>query len=150
MSETVEVARPRSVARAHELASIAAGLCLDAGIGLEVAPGGWSWDPVRRVIRVSAEGLATKGAEYCAGIVAHEVGHYWISRYTSFPIAFPSVRAGRSLLNGIEDPRVDRWICRRYPGARDWQSHAKVDEYDHSDEAPYFLRFVLECAVEGD
>ena len=135
---------------AIELAALAAGLCQDAEIGLEVAPGGWSWDPVRRVIRVSAEGLASRGPEYCAGIVAHEVGHYYVSRYTSFPTPFPSVRAGRSLLNAIEDPRVDRWIVRRYPGADRWQKHAKVEEYPHEPGAPSFLVFCLECAVEGD
>jgi hypothetical protein len=141
---------PKLRISAAELGALAAGLCQDAAIGLEVAPGGWSWDPIRRVIRVSAEGLETKGPEYCAGIVAHEVGHYYVSRYTSFPTNFPSLRAGRSLLNAIEDPRVDRWICRRYPGADRWQHHAKVDEYDHPPNSPSFLIFCLECAVEGD
>lgn len=149
MSETLPVVSP-SRTSAIELAALAAGLCQDAAIGLEVAPGGWSWDPVRRVIRVSAEGLATRGPEYCAGIVAHEVGHYYVSRYTSFPTPFPSVRAGRSLLNAIEDPRVDRWIVRRYPGADRWQQHAKVDEIPHAEGSPSFLVFCLECAVEGD
>ncbi len=135
---------------ARELAALAAGLCQDAGIDLVVAPGGWSWDPVSRTIRVSAEGLAEQGAAYCAGIVAHEVGHFYVSRYTSFPVAFPSVRAAWSLLNAIEDPRVDRWICRRYPGAAAWQEHAKVDELATTGSMPTFLRFCLECAAEGD
>lgn len=152
MSETQTSPPPPPASRssATELAALAAGLCQDAEIGLEVAPGGWSWDPVRRVIRVSEEGLRSRGPEYCAGIVAHEVGHYYVSRYTSFPTRFPSVRAGRSLLNAIEDPRVDRWICRRYPGATAWQLHAKVDEFDHDPGAPQFLTFCFECAVEGD
>jgi hypothetical protein len=134
----------------RELAALAAGLCQDAGIDLVVAPGGWSWDPVSRTIRVSAEGLAQNGPEYCAGIVAHEVGHFYISRYTSFPVVFPSVPSAWSLLNAIEDPRVDRWICRRYPGAVGWQAHAKVDELPTSARMPTFLRFCLECAAEGD
>jgi Cobalamin biosynthesis protein CobT VWA domain len=138
---------PTSVA---ELAALAVGLCQDAAIGLEVAPDGWSFDPVRRVIRVSGHGLRTRGPEYCAGIVAHEVGHYYISRYTSLPTAFPSIRAGRSLLNAIEDPRVDRWIVRRYPGAIAWQELAKVDEIAHGPSPTWFLMFCLECAAEGD
>lgn len=141
---------PRLATLARELGAIAAGLCVDAGIGLEVAPGGWSFDPVRRVIRVSQEGLETKGPEYCAGIVAHEVGHYFITRYNLLPVDFPSLRAARSLLNGIEDPRVDRWITSRYPGARPWQNQALVSELGHTDGTPHFLIFVLECAAEGD
>ncbi|MEM6927161.1 MAG: hypothetical protein AAF602_09545 [Myxococcota bacterium] len=137
-------------ARARELGALAVGLCQDAGIGLEVAPGGWSWDPVRRVIRVSAEGLASQGPEYCAGIVAHEVGHYHISRYNRFPLEVVSVRAARNLLNAIEDPRVDRWITSRYPGARPWQNQALVDEILHEPGTPRFLMFCLECAAEGD
>ena len=146
----MSVTLPRPATSPGLLASLAAGLCQDAAIGLEVAPGGWSYDPVRRVIRVSAEGLATKGPEYCAGIVAHEVGHFYISRYTSFTPDFPSQRAAMSLLNAIEDPRVDRWIVRRYPGADAWQAHAKVSEYPHAPGSPDFLTFCLECAVEGD
>ena len=143
-----KAARIRRLAR--ELGSIAVGLCLDAGIGLEVAPGGWSWDPVRRIIRVSQEGLESKGPEYCAGIVAHEVGHFYISRYNMFALDFPSLRAGRSLLNAIEDPRVDRWITSRYPGARPWQNLALVDEMSYQPGTPAFLMFALECAAEGD
>ncbi len=150
MTTRTEAPPERRRSSGAELASLAAGLCQDAGIELVVAPGGWSYDPVARRIRVSAEGLASEGVEYCAGIVAHEVGHYFISRYTSFPLDFPSLAAGRSLLNAIEDPRVDRWICRRYPGATAWQRHAKVDELDTSDDLPWFLRFCLECAAEGD
>ena len=140
----------RTVQLARELGGIAAGLCLDAGIGLEVAPGGWFFDPVRRVIRVSQEGLEREGPEYCAGIVAHEVGHFFITRYNMLPVDFPSLRAARSLLNAIEDPRVDRWITSRYPGARPWQNQALVDELEHADGLPHFLIFSLECAAEGD
>ena len=149
-SHTSAPSRERLRTNARELAALAAGLCQDAGIDLVVAPGGWSWDPVSRTIRVSAEGLADQGPEYCAGIVAHEVGHFYISRYTSFPVVFPSVRSAFSLLNAIEDPRVDRWICRRYPGAEAWQLHAKVDELATTRAMPTFLRFCLECAAEGD
>ena len=140
----------RTLTLARELGSLAVGLCVDADIGLEVAPGGWSWDPIRRVIRVSLEGLQTKGPEYCAGIVAHEVGHYFISRYNALPIEFPSIRAGRTLLNAIEDPRVDRWITSRYPGARRWQNLALVNEMNYQPGTPSFLMFCLECAAEGD
>ncbi len=145
-------ATAKVLALAEELGGLAAGLCLDVGIGLEVAPGGWSFDPVRRVIRVSQEGLQTKGPEYCAGIVAHEVGHYFITRYNLLPLRDdqPPLAAVRSLLNAIEDPRVDRWITSRYPGARPWQNQALVDELSHAEGSPWYLLFTLECAAEGD
>lgn len=135
---------------ATELAALAVGLALDAGIGLEVAPGGWSWDPLRRVLRVSAEDLTHRGAPYCAGIIAHEVSHAFISRYLSFSVDFVSAKAARHALNGIEDPRVDRWIARRYPGAAAWQEVGKRDATSYGPGTPYFAMFVLECAMEGD
>lgn len=141
-----------SAEAAAELASVATGLCQDARIAIEVGEG-WFWDPLRRVISVSTKDLGERGPSYCAGIIAHEVGHFFISRYTAFSIEFPSVAAGRSLLNAIEDPRVDRWITARYPGARAWQEWGKVNELvlpNGGRGLPSFVRFCLECAAEGD
>ncbi len=132
------------------LAALAAGLCQDAAISLEVSEHTWAWDPIRRVILVPGEDLRVQGPDYCAGVLAHEVSHSFISRYHLFPLPFPSRIALSNLLNGIEDPRVNTWIRRRYPGTTDWQRH--MTERDARQPVtvlmPEFFRFVLECARE--
>ncbi|MFN3199674.1 MAG: cobaltochelatase CobT-related protein [Bradymonadia bacterium] len=136
---------------ANQLAAIAAGLCQDAGIGLEVHQGGWAFDTVRRVILVSAKALAEDGPEVCAGILAHEVGHYFISRYTWFALEHLALPSIHLLLNGIEDPRVNRWMPTRYPGSGPWLQAVYAHESRTRDKAvtaPDFILFCLECAME--
>lgn len=150
------------VSAAH-LNALAAGLCLDAGIRVEATPGPhWSWDPARRVIRVSAEDLRQCGPRYCAGILAHEVGHVFLSRYLQFtadPAPNPAILdpalnalARASLLNAIEDPRVENWMARRYPGCAEWfREVAEIQLREPGADCagmPDFLRFFLECARE--
>ena len=145
------------------LNALAAGLCLDAQIRVEATPGPtWSWDPVRRVIQVAAEDLRECGPRYCAGILAHEVGHVFISRYTHFaadPTQRPAVRepglgalARSRLLNALEDARCETWMARRYPGCGDWFREVAEIEWRKPDAdlaySPDFLRFFLECARE--
>ena len=136
---------------AGRLASLASGLCQDARIGLEVRKGStWAWDPVRRVIMVPADDVTTKGNAYCAGILAHEVGHYFISRYphlARMEAAGPEVWL---LLNAIEDPRVEMWIRGRYPGTGAWLSEVLEEEGGERENPPLprFLLFCFQCAAE--
>lgn len=139
-----------AVAVAERLAALAAGLCQDAGIRVEVVASGWAWDPIRRVILIPGPELEVRGPEYCAGILAHEVSHYYISRYVWFTMPFPSLSILRFLLNAIEDPRVNTWIKRRYPGATVWM--ARVSDEDmrkpNRNPMPAVLRFGFEAARE--
>lgn len=136
---------------ALELASLAAGLCQDADIRLEVSPANiWAWDPIRRVIIVSGTDLEKGGPEFCAGVLAHEVSHYYITRYNWFSVSFASFPILRFLLNAIEDPRVNTWIRRRYPGTSPWlQVVADTDmKQPHLQAMPAVLRFGFEAARE--
>jgi hypothetical protein len=134
----------------HQLSALAAGLCQDAGIRVEVRERTWAWDPVRRVIYVAQDDLAGKGPVYCAAVLAHEVSHYFISRYHLVALEFPSKQALPHLLNAIEDPRVNTWIKRRYPGTGRWLQ--KLTDTDANrplqEPLPDFLVYCLECARE--
>jgi hypothetical protein len=135
---------------ATRLSALAVGLCQDAGIGLEVGDVKWAWDSVRRVILVPQKDMEERGPEYCAGVLAHEIGHYFISRYLLFRVDFPSQVLLFFLLNGIEDPRVNTWIRLRYPGTDAWL--AKVAEEDAHMQGraalPDVLHFIFSCARE--
>jgi hypothetical protein len=133
-----------------ELAALAAGLCQDAGIRVELSERTWAWDPMHRTILVSAEDLKSKGPIYCAAVLAHEVSHFYISRYHLFSPPFPSAAARAHALNSIEDPRVNTWIKRRYPGTGRWlRALTQADANSPLPGAiPDFLLFCLECARE--
>ncbi|MCA9544735.1 MAG: hypothetical protein KC613_10110 [Myxococcales bacterium] len=141
-------ARPKDLTDAALLSALAAGLCQDAGVSLEVYPGPWAWDPVRRVIRVNEKDLETHGPDYCAGILANEIGHFYLTRYSLFHTEFPS-ELGRDLLfEALEDPRVDDWMMTRYPGIERWhdEAHGQVGMIDPG--LPYFLVFCQGAADE--
>jgi hypothetical protein len=71
-----------------DLSALAAGLCQDAGIGVELGPR-WHWDAARRVLVIAEEDLRVRGAVWCAAVLAHEVGHYFVTRHPLFTISFP-------------------------------------------------------------
>ena len=134
----------------EQLAILATGLCQDARVGVELHPNRWAWDPVRKVILVAADELRRHGADYCAGVIAHEVGHFYVSRYVQLGGLTGAVRARATALNAIEDPRVNLWIRKRYPGTDRWLN--KVAEQDVAGAArgsmPAFHRFCMECVLE--
>src|SRR5262245_11264409 len=134
----------------QRLGGLAAGLCLDAAVRVEASEGRWCYDPVRRVISVGKPDLAGRGPDYCAGVLAHEVGHYHVSRYHLITADFPSRAALSMVLNGIEDPRVNTWMRRRYPGTAAW--YELLTEHDALEPCAAFMpscvRFALESARE--
>lgn len=134
----------------RQLAGLAAGLCLDAGVRLRAGDKGWAWEPQRRTIHVARRDLESRGPTYCAGVLAHEVGHYHVTRYHMFDVEFPSRPVLDMILNGIEDPRVNTWIQVRYPGTVWWFD--RLTEVDgrsvHSLPIPHTIRFAIEAARE--
>jgi hypothetical protein len=137
-------------AELDRLSSLAAGLCLDARVRLEAGKAGWCYLPDRRVIRVDGRDLEHKGALYCAGVLAHEVGHFHVSRYHLFHVPFASTQVLAQVLNGIEDPRVNEWVQGRYPGTAPWfRLLGDVDgRTPFLGVLPSVIRFSLEAARE--
>ena len=132
---------------AHTLSTLAAGLCQDAAIGLEVGPG-WAWDPVRRVIRVAREAIDKEGIEYCAGVLCVEVGHQFLSRFHLFALPFPSAPAAEALQLSLDRARVSRWMALRYPGVKPWMRRVRDRESEVDPSLPLFLQFCLAVGQE--
>src|SRR5262249_50663989 len=95
-----------------DLSALAAGLCQDAGIGVELGPR-WAWDAAGRVLAVAAPALRERGAAWSAPVLAHEVGHYFVPRHHLFAVPFPLPDALPLLMDGLEDPRANAWIVGR-------------------------------------
>jgi hypothetical protein len=128
-----------------DLSALAAGLCQDAGIGVELGQR-WGWDAARRVLVVAESDLRVRGADWCAAVLAHEVGHYFVTRHHLFAIPFPLPEALPVLMNGLEDPRANAWIAGRYPGTARWL--LSLDEEPPAGPVPAFIAFCRECARE--
>ncbi len=129
------------------LASLAAGLCQDADIAL--ARGAlWAWDPTTRTLLVPDDALDRYGIDGCAGVVAHEVGHALISRYGEFVDRPAPEHLARETLNALEDPRVEEWMSRRYPGARAWIDRAHETNPDPAHAIPH-IQLLLAVVREG-
>lgn len=135
---------------ARELAGLASGLCQDAGFGLEVRGEHWSYDAGRRVLCVPERALITQGRDACAGRVANEVGHHWLTRHELFWIRFPSRPIADMLMEALEDGRVNRWTAARYPGVYPWfcAMHAAEPPPDRC-PLPQVVRFAWACAWEA-
>lgn len=133
---------------AAALSTLAAGLCQDAGVSLEVHPDKWSWDPIRRVIKVPAKDLDEHGPDWCAGVLSREVGHYFIARHHLFAADFPSPIAADALLTALDTPRAEYWMRARYPGTRDWLSMVGRPPDTIRPDIPAFVQFTLACAYE--
>jgi hypothetical protein len=153
-SETDELTR--------ELAVLAAGLCHDAGLTLEARGERWSYDPLRRRLRVSEKDLREKGRDWCAGRLVNEVGHYWLTRHDLFALLcrpeaaeerpFPSQVVGRMLMDVLDDPRVNRWMAERYPGSERWLSAVREGSglCPAGPCVPLVVNFCVECMFEAD
>lgn len=113
-------------ARLALLARIAAGLCRDAGVSRVVlsADDRWAWSGTSRELSVGRRTLAHEGVDVCAGIIAHEVGHSFLSRYHLAQARHRVAAFWPAWMNAIEDTRVERWMARRYPGVEAWLATA--------------------------
>ena len=119
----------------NQLSALAHGLAQQAGLRVEWTDDQWAWVPSQRTIRMAAGHLEKLPLRQAAGIVAHELGHCAISRYLDHAAPIPAGLPGAlwmELLNVLEDPRVENWAMRRFPGARTWitaQRHAELSTH---------------------
>ncbi len=136
----------RKEEKLEDFRCLVAGLGQDAGLRVEVhIREEWSFNPVGRVVHVPASGLAELGIKACAGILAHEIGHYYLSRYHLFrQMEDFADKAVRLLINAVEDSRTDHWMGLRYPGVVAWRAEAIRANLP---EAPPPCTFLLFCAI---
>ncbi len=92
------------------------------------APGqGWHWDFAVNRVRIDPKDLAEKPLDWCREVMAHEGGHRRVSR-TGFIPKEEWVQPGfSSMMNAIEDPRMENFVAEAYPPFRSLQKTA----YEH-------------------
>lgn len=147
MRESIEAASQR-------LLALAAGLAHQSGIRVEISDSSWAWNVQNHVLQVARDSIVEHGVERCFGYVAHEIGHCLISRYPDFDLSGWPGAITASILNAIEDPRVETFMAQRFPGVKPWinQIYAQSQRAELTGEtlarAPYSALYVLGCIEE--
>ena len=106
-----------------ELRALARAVALDASLRVELGePGsGWSLEPATGIIRCDPHDIATHHPDEARGLVCHEAAHAAVTRYPHLvPRDLLREPAIASLLNALEDCRIEAWLASRFPGAEVW------------------------------
>ncbi len=108
---------------AEALRALAAGVAIDRSLEVFVGPSGCGWciDTHTGRIQVDPDDLAHLPDEQLYGLICHEAAHAAMTRY---PWLVPQSVLGepgiRTLLNALEDCRIESWLMQRLPGATSW------------------------------
>ncbi|MCR4311168.1 MAG: hypothetical protein NUV54_01185 [Candidatus Taylorbacteria bacterium] len=96
------------------------------------APGeGWHWNFAINHVRVDPKDLLEKPLDWCRQTMAHEGGHRRVSRTDFIPKDVWGQPGFSSMMNAIEDPRMENFVSEAYPPYRKLQKTA----YEHDLES---------------
>ncbi|MBP9690711.1 VWA domain-containing protein [Candidatus Woesebacteria bacterium] len=80
------------------------------------APGkGWHWNFDQNYIKIDPEDLLNKPMDYLRFVICHEGGHRRISRTDFIPEDVLKQPGFLSMMNCIEDPRMNNFVAEAYP-----------------------------------
>ncbi len=141
MSMAVDIGELRALARA---------VALDGGLEIELGqPGsGWFINPQTGVINVDRGDLENQPADDVRGLICHEAAHAAVTRYLHLvPLRILKRPGIASLMNSLEDCRIEEWLQERFPGSSDWidlyNSRLFPADAQGLDRQPWFQQFCL-------
>lgn len=79
---------------------------------------GWHWDFKANKIRIDPKDLLDKPLDYLRYLVCHEGSHRRISRTDFIPLETWQQPGFSSMMNAVEDARVDNFVAENYPKFR--------------------------------
>ena len=119
---------------ADELDDLSCMLSMRSDVVLLPGPpgSGWYFQPMTGLINADSKDLAEQSADFCRGLATHEAAHAAVTRYHDIvPAQMMRDPTLASLLNAIEDCRIEDWMRQRMPGCGPW-----VEEYNNYLFAP--------------
>ena len=139
-----------AVVSVDELRALARAVALDADLEVSVGePGsGWFIHPSSGTINVDGQDLANEHPDDVRGLVCHEAAHAAVTRYLHLvPKAELETTGMASLLNSLEDCRIEDWLALRYPGTAAWITRYNdrlfPTDADGLDLQPWFRQYCL-------
>ncbi|MGD0328374.1 MAG: hypothetical protein ABSB00_01520 [Minisyncoccia bacterium] len=88
---------------------------------------GWHWNFAVNRVRVDPKDLLEKPLDWCRQTMAHEGGHRRVTRADFIPKDIWEQPGFSSMMNAIEDPRMENFVSEAYPPFRTLQKTA----YEH-------------------
>lgn len=114
---------PRYNVDVEELCSLSRAVALDATLDVEVGPphSGWFIQPHNGLINADGHDMVSVHEDELRGLVCHEAAHAACTRYHDIvPDEIMKTPGMRSLLNSLEDCRIEDWLALRFPGTASW------------------------------
>lgn len=103
----------------------------DMEVELNTPGEGWHWNFAINHVRVDPKDLLEKPLDWCRQTMAHEGGHRRVSRTDFIPKDVWEQPGFSSMMNAIEDPRMENFVSEAYPPYRKLQKTA----YEHDLES---------------
>ncbi|TSA44272.1 hypothetical protein D4R49_00425 [bacterium] len=100
-------------------------------VELNTPGGGWHWNFAINHVRVDPKDLLEKPLDWCRQTMVHEGGHRRVSRTDFIPKDVWEQPGFSSMMNAIEDPRMENFVSEAYPPYRKLQKTA----YEHDLES---------------
>lgn len=115
--EQAEIKRKKAV-----LSSICRFIGKDFDLDIELnMPGkGWHWDFQNNIVRIDPKAMLEDSMDKLRFVVAHEGGHRRVSRVDFIPKDVWTQPGFSSMMNAIEDPRMNNFLVDAYPKLRQY------------------------------
>jgi hypothetical protein len=138
-----------------ELRALARAVALDADLEVQIGdPGsGWFIQPATGMINADGGDMIRGPADDVRGLVCHEASHAAVTRYlTLVPKDVLRTTGMASLLNSLEDCRIEDWLETRYPGTKHWIELYNTRMFPEGarglDDQPWMAQFCLGAIYE--
>ena len=120
----------------------------------------WTFNWKTNVISLPKAELATRTREEISWIILHEAAHAALTRlHDILPVNLRARPEIHTLLNCIEDVRIEAWLVERFPGSRAWKACTDARPLNEKGEPEWatpdahpvssFLNGILECGISG-
>jgi|GEM_PF-1112370 len=76
---------------------------------------GWYWNPEENSVTIDSRDVLRNPLSFLRFVTCHEGAHRRISRIDQVPDGLGSNKGFMMLLNAVEDPRVNNYLCDTYP-----------------------------------
>lgn len=133
-----------------ELCALARAVALDGDLDVQVgAPGsGWFIRTETGVINIDGDDVERAHPDDVRGLICHEAAHAAVTRYLHIVPKDRLRQPGMaSLLNSLEDCRIEEWLAVRFPGTEAWigiyNDRLFPEDARGLSRAPWFQQFCL-------
>jgi hypothetical protein len=107
----------------------------------------WTFNWKTNVISLPKAELATRTREEISWIILHEAAHAALTRlHDIVPLNLLSRPEIHTLLNCIEDVRIEAWLVERFPGSKAWKDCTDARPLNENGEPAWATQGIFRAA----